>query len=241
MRIVQDLPSRASFTSLNVTSNLMIPTASVPQTHGSIAYVDGKFAVSSADGSTVKIGQVKNFTTDKSASIPSTKVFVTACAGGGCGGASSSMSGVYIAGGGGGAGESCSGIPVDLSTTSDSMWCVDVKIGKGGTPQNPDGTDTILTFTGDDTNTIIILVCKGGKGAASSVGGSGGTGNFHPSFAGISGTNGATVYGSQSSQAIGGKAGVSFLYDYGCGGTGMTYGKPSTRTNGQNGFASIRF
>lgn len=256
MRVTKD-QSYINVETINIGRNLNLPK--ICSNPGNFAYDDGQFKFGYPDDCietayqngrikmTVKEGirflrnSLSPFYTNGTAKIPSGEVYITMVGGGGMGGKSTSSSGVFLGGGGGGAGEACMTAPINLPGTATEYWNVSVIIGNGGTLLSPNGGNTIITFTKEIDSSIINVVSSGGKGSVFNSAGVGGKGNFHKSLNGEDGIDGTIIYGPDASSAVGGMGGKSFISSYGRGGTGETYGQPSTRTQGSKGYVLIEF
>lgn len=181
-----------------------------------------------------------------------TQLFVTLAGGGGAGAKGNVSNGVFHSGGGGGSGGCHLKTPITIpdGTSSVSLAC---QIGDGGTIDNPDGGDTILTVICDGLP-LISLIGKGGKGASSSIGGTAGSGNSLYSSAGKNGNSAVSSQpqaggdGGDSVLFTGGKGYTVSLNDtnlcngkYGSGGGGMIAGVDNIFGNGGKGSIVIEY
>ena len=169
---------------------------------------------------------------DKEEVVPSgvKQLFISMVAGGGAGGVGDSIDGLYYSGGGGGAGGGHLKVPVKID--GDNVVKLVCKIGKGGSYNSVNGTDTVVDIYVNDSlfTTLSTTGGKGGGNGTSNSGGKGGDGYNNTYNGGVGGKGTVNL---SSHVPCGGEGGSSLFYT---GGRGWTYLiQDKTRCNGKWG------
>lgn len=154
-------------------------------------------------------------TNDYHVPLGTKQFYISMVAGGGAGGLGDIKGDLFHSGGGGGAGGCYSRIPVKIENKSPiKLHCT---IGKGGTRDHHDGTDTVVQIYVNNIlyTTLNVIGGKGGGGGTSNDGGEGGPGLNIFNGNGEKGTVNLSRHVPK-----GGKGGSSIFYN---GGKGMTY------------------